>query len=138
MKTVLKLVIAVAFLNAMIRGADSMWSYYKLKDEAQALLNEYQRKQKDALKEAAEIVETAKTVAQRQARDAAAALDAAFTRREKLAIEKIAQAEAAALAEVRREAVDVASSEIHLTVAAQVAVTQIVRQDENDIWRRRN
>jgi F-type H+-transporting ATPase subunit b len=90
----------------------------KLKDEAQALLNEYQRKQKDALKEAAEIVETAKTVAQRQARDAAAALDAAFTRREKLAIEKIAQAEAAALAEVRREAVDVA------TRAAKALITR--------------
>jgi hypothetical protein len=38
MKTVLKLVIAVAFLNAVIRGADSMWSYYKLKDEAQRML----------------------------------------------------------------------------------------------------
>lgn len=81
----------------------------KLKDEAQALLNEYQRKQKDALKEAAEIVETARAVAQRQARDAAANLDAAMARREKLALEKIAQAEAAALAEVRREAVDVAT-----------------------------
>jgi len=81
----------------------------KLKDEAQALLGEYQRKQKDALKEAAEIVETAKAVAQRQAKEAAANLDLAFVRREKLALEKITQAEAAAIAEVRREAVDVAS-----------------------------
>ena len=32
----------------------------KLKDEAQALLGEYQRKQKDALREASEIIETAK------------------------------------------------------------------------------
>ena len=95
----------------------------KLKDEAQALLNEYQRKQKDALKEAAEIVEKAKTVAQRQARDAAASLDAVFTRREKLALEKIAQAEAAAVAEVRREAVD---------VATQAAKALIVKQlDDN-------
>lgn len=95
----------------------------KLKDEAQALLNEYQRKQKDALKEAAEIVETAKSVAQRQARDAADSLDAAFTRREKLALEKIAQAEAAAVAEVRREAVD---------VATQAAKALIVKQlDDN-------
>lgn len=82
----------------------------KLKDEAQALLAEYQRKQKDALREAAEIVETAKTVALRQAKEAAANLDLAFTRREKLALEKITQAEAAAIAEVRREAVDVATA----------------------------
>jgi F-type H+-transporting ATPase subunit b len=82
----------------------------KLKDEAQALLGEYQRKQKDALREAAEIIETAKVVAQRQAKDAAANLEAAFARREKLALEKITQAEAAAIAEVRREAVDVAGA----------------------------
>ena len=37
----------------------------KLKDEAQALLGEYQRKQKDALREAAEIVETAKAAARK-------------------------------------------------------------------------
>jgi F-type H+-transporting ATPase subunit b len=82
----------------------------KLKDEAQALLAEYQRKQKDALREAAEIIETAKTVALRQAKEAASNLDLAFTRREKLALEKITQAEAAAIAEVRREAVDVATA----------------------------
>lgn len=81
----------------------------KLKDEAQSLLAEYQRKQKDALREAGEIIETARAVAQRQIRDAATQLDAAFARREKLALEKIEQAEAAALAEIRREAVDVAT-----------------------------
>ena len=34
MKTVLKLVIAVALLNAVVRGADSAWNYYQLKDAA--------------------------------------------------------------------------------------------------------
>jgi F-type H+-transporting ATPase subunit b len=82
----------------------------KLKDEARALLGEYQRKQKDALREAAEIIETAKAVAKRQAQDAATNLEAALARREKLALEKITQAEAAAIAEVRREAVDVATA----------------------------
>ena len=52
----------------------------KLKDEAQALLGEYQRKQKDALREAAEIIETAKAVADRQAKDAAANLEAALAK----------------------------------------------------------
>ena len=92
----------------------------KLKDEAQALLAEYQRKQKDALREAAEIVETAKTVALRQAKEAAANLDLAFTRREKLALEKITQAEAAAIAEVRREAVDVATAAAKKLITASL------------------
>lgn len=92
----------------------------KLKDEAQALLGEYQRKQKDALKEAAEIVETAKATALRQAKDAAAGLEVAFARREKLALEKIAQAEAAAIAEVRREAVDVASAAARKLIASSL------------------
>lgn len=38
MKTVLKIVIALVFLNAVIRGADSLWGYYKLKDETQRML----------------------------------------------------------------------------------------------------
>jgi F-type H+-transporting ATPase subunit b len=92
----------------------------KLKDEAQALLGEYQRKQKDALREAAEIIETAKVVAQRQAKDAAANLEAAFARREKLALEKITQAEAAAIAEVRREAVDVAGAAARKLIASSL------------------
>lgn len=96
----------------------------KLKDEAQALLGEYQRKQKDALREAAEIIETAKVVAQRQAKDAAANLEAAFARREKLSLEKIAQAEAAAIAEVRREAVDVASAAARKLIAASLDDTR--------------
>jgi hypothetical protein len=38
MKTVLKLVVAVALLNAVVRGADAAWNYYQLKDAAQRSL----------------------------------------------------------------------------------------------------
>jgi hypothetical protein len=38
MKTVLKVVIAVALLNAVVRGADSAWHYYQLKDAAERAL----------------------------------------------------------------------------------------------------
>lgn len=38
MKTALKLVIAVALLNAVVRGADSAWNYYQLKDAAERAL----------------------------------------------------------------------------------------------------
>ena len=44
----------------------------KLKDEAQALLAEYQRKQRDALREAEEILSSAKTQAHREIMDAKA------------------------------------------------------------------
>jgi hypothetical protein len=38
MKTVLKLVVAVAVLNAVVRGADAAWNYYQIKDAAQRTL----------------------------------------------------------------------------------------------------
>jgi hypothetical protein len=38
MKTVLKLVIAIALVNAVVRGGDSAWNYYQLKDSAQRAL----------------------------------------------------------------------------------------------------
>ena len=92
----------------------------KLKDEAQALLAEYQRKQRDAMREAEEIIANAKGLAQRQIKDAGRKLEENLARREKASLEKIAQAEAQALAEVRREAVDVATA-----AAAQVIRSQI-------------
>jgi F-type H+-transporting ATPase subunit b len=92
----------------------------KLKDEAQALLAEYQRKQRDAMREAEEIIANARGLAQRQIKDAGKKLEENLARREKASLEKIAQAEASALAEVRREAVDVATA-----AAAQVIRTQI-------------
>jgi F-type H+-transporting ATPase subunit b len=80
----------------------------KLREEAQATLANYQRKQRDALKEAEEIVAHAKTEAERLGAQAAHDLEAAIQRRQRLAEEKIAQAEQKAVAEVRAAAVDVA------------------------------
>jgi F-type H+-transporting ATPase subunit b len=82
----------------------------KLRDEAQALLNEYQRRQKEAAQEAQGIIDAAKESAEHHTKDAMAALEQSMARREKLALEKIAQAEAHAAAEVRREAVEVATA----------------------------
>jgi F-type H+-transporting ATPase subunit b len=82
----------------------------KLKDEAQALLAEYQRKQRDALKEAEEMIASAKAQAQREIAEAKTNLAASLARREAASLEKITQAEAQAIAEVRREAVDVATA----------------------------
>ena len=92
----------------------------KLKDEAQALLAEYQRKQRDAMREAEEIISNAKGLAQRQIKDAGKKLEENLGRREKASLEKIAQAEAQAVAEVRREAVDVAAAAAARIIQGQI------------------
>ncbi len=80
----------------------------KLREEAQHLLAEYKRKQRDAFNEAEEILNHAKIEAKRLASQAEQDLEAALKRREQAAMEKISQAEAKALQEVRNQAVDVA------------------------------
>lgn len=80
----------------------------KLREDAQAALAQYQRKQRDALKEAENIIAAAREEADRIRRHAAADLEAALKRREAQAVEKIAQAEAQAVQQVRDLAVDVA------------------------------
>jgi F-type H+-transporting ATPase subunit b len=86
-----------------------------LRDEAERLLAEHQRKQIAAVKEAEAILARAREEAERVRREAAANLEAAFGRREKMAIDKIAQAEAQAVADVRNQAVAVA-----ITAAAKL------------------
>ena len=79
-----------------------------LAEEAQALLATYERKQRDAAKEAESVVEMAQREADRLADQAAKDLERSLKRREQLAFERIAQAEAAAIAEVRTRAADIA------------------------------
>jgi F-type H+-transporting ATPase subunit b len=90
-----------------------------LREEAQRALAEYQRKQRDALKEAEEIIALSRGEAERAAERAARDLEAALERRKRLASEKIALEEAKALADVRNTAVDFAIA----------AVRQILTQD---------
>ncbi len=79
-----------------------------LREEAQALLASYQRKQRDAMKEAEGIVEHAKEEAERTSAEAEANLQETIKRRTEMAMDKIARAEAQALQDVRNTAVDVA------------------------------
>mgnify|MGYP001263860378 CR=1 FL=1 len=79
-----------------------------LREEAQALLASYQRKQRDAEAEAPEIVEHANQEARRLTEAAEAQVAETLERRTQLAVDKIAQAEAQAVQEVRNISVDVA------------------------------
>ena len=114
-------IIAIAFLIYKVRGIVTagldaravkikaeLDEAQRLREEAQAKLAEYQRKQRDALKEADAIVAHAKAEAERAAAQGARDLEAAVERRRRLAAEKIALTEAKALAEIRNTAVDVA------------------------------
>ncbi len=80
----------------------------RLREEAEALLAEYQRKQRDAKKDAEAIVAQARDEATRLRREAEENIKQTLARRERLALESIAQAEEKARTAVRNEAVDVA------------------------------
>jgi F-type H+-transporting ATPase subunit b len=79
-----------------------------LREEAQKTVAEFKRKQRDALKEAEQILDHAKVEAKRLRERAGRDLEAALERREQAALDKIAQAEAQALQEVRDQAIEVA------------------------------
>lgn len=80
----------------------------KLREEAQQLLAEYQRKRKEAEKDAADIVDAAKREADLLVADARKKTEDYVTRRTALAEQKIGQAERDAVNEVRSAAVDIA------------------------------
>lgn len=80
----------------------------QLREEAQALVAEYQRKRKEAEAEADKIVAAAKHEAEIIAVDARKKTEEFVTRRTALAESKIAQAESHALDEVRAAAIEIA------------------------------
>jgi F-type H+-transporting ATPase subunit b len=90
------------------RIADELEQARRLREEAQALLNQYQRRQREAEEEAKGIIEQAKKDAIRLAEESREKLAEQIERRAKAAEEKIARAEAQALADVRAQAADLA------------------------------
>lgn len=80
----------------------------KLREDAQALLADYQRRQRDAMAEAEKIIQTAKDEARRIKAETETDLVKSIERRKQQALDRIAQSEAQAIAQVRNTAVDVA------------------------------
>ena len=80
----------------------------KLKQDAEAALAGYKKKQQDALKEAEAILALARTEAEALEAEQKAQLEQRLKRREAQAVDKIAQAEAQAVAQVRDAAVELA------------------------------
>src|ERR1700730_11060046 len=93
----------------------------RLKQEAQALLAEYQPKQREAEQEAGAIIAGATAEAERMMAEAKSKMEEFIARRSKMAETKIAQAEAQALADVRAAAAEAAVR------AAETILTQTVK-----------
>jgi len=98
----------------------------RLREEAQALLAEFERKGREAETEAAAIIASAKAEAERLAAEAKAKAEDFVVRRTKMAETKIAQAESEALADVRSAAAEaaVAAAEKILSTAAKGKVAE--------------
>jgi F-type H+-transporting ATPase subunit b len=93
----------------------------RLREEAQDLLADYQRKQRAADDEAKAIIEEARREAEAMKAESARTLKEQLERRTRLAEEKIARAEAQAVSEVRAAAVDVAMSTAERLIAEKLA-----------------
>jgi F-type H+-transporting ATPase subunit b len=113
--------IAKSLDDRAARIKDDLDEARKLKDEAAALLADYQRKRQQAEAEAQDIITGAKAEAERMAVEAKAKIEEFVARRTKMAETKIAQAEAQAAADVRAAAAEaaVAAAERILTVEAK-------------------
>lgn len=100
----------------------------RLREEAQELLAEYQRKRKEAEKEAEGIVAAARREADALSLDAARKMEEFVERRTIIAEQKIEQAEAQALTEVRASAIDVA-----MAAAEQIIGSKVTGKTASDL-----
>ncbi|WP_321449238.1 F0F1 ATP synthase subunit B [uncultured Cohaesibacter sp.] len=109
---ILKMGVPGAIAGALDKRAklieDELDQARRLREEAQGLLAEYQRKAREAESEAEEIVMLAKREAEVMEKEAQAKITDFVARRTKLAEDKIAQAEASAISEVKGAATDLA------------------------------
>jgi F-type H+-transporting ATPase subunit b len=92
----------------------------RLRDEAQALMSDYQKKSASADAEAQSIVNEARAEAERFAAESRANLKSQIERRAQAAQDKIAQAEAAAMNEIRALAANAAAGAAEKLIAARM------------------
>jgi F-type H+-transporting ATPase subunit b len=92
----------------------------RLREEAETVLAEYKQKQAEYLKEAEQMLESAKNDAQQLRAYAEAELKASLDARMKQAVERIAQEEASAINDVRDHVVDIALAAARNIISDQV------------------
>lgn len=102
----------------------------RLREEAQALLADYQKKRKEAAEEASEIVDAAKHEAELITTEAREKTKEYVERRTVMAEQKIAQAEADAIDQVRGSAVELA-----VEAAARVLGEKVTGKTATDLFK---
>jgi len=105
----------------------------RLRDEALALMVDYQKKSAGAEAEAQSIVNEARAEAQRFSTESRATLKAQIERRAQAAQDKIAQAEAAAMNEIRALAANAAAGAAEKLIAARMDEKRAAQMIENSI-----
>lgn len=95
-----------------------------LRDEAQALLASYEKKQREVQAQADRIVASAKDEAAKAAVEAKAEIAATMARRLKAAEEQIASAQAGAIRDIRNQAIMVAVGAAQDMIAAQMTAAK--------------
>jgi F-type H+-transporting ATPase subunit b len=93
----------------------------RLREEAQAILASYQKKQRESMAEAERILQQTREDAQAMAEKAEADLKSSIEKRKKLAMEKIEQAEKQAMQAVQSHVVDIAVSAARAVISEQMA-----------------
>lgn len=112
---------AVSHLDARAkRIKDELDEALRLREEAQELLAEYQRKHAEAEKDAQEIIAAAKHEVASVVAEARAKAEEYVQNRNKLAEQKIAQAEADAIRMVSSSAIDLAVSVARTLIAKEL------------------
>jgi F-type H+-transporting ATPase subunit b len=112
--------IATALDNRAAAIAKELAEAKRLREEAQAVLADYRKKQGSVEKEVAAIVDLAAKEAEALAAETRANMKEQFERRTRLAEEKIARAETQALADVRSAAVEAAVAAAETIIAAKL------------------
>lgn len=108
----------------------------RLREEAQALLADYEKKHRNAAEEAQSIVDTARREAEAIAAEMRSNLKETLARRTRLAEEKIARAEAQAVNDVRAAAVEraiVAAERLLRDKASGAGGTALIDQGIRDL-----
>lgn len=93
----------------------------RLRVEAQELLADYQRKYRDAMKTAEDIIDTARERASQVEADAMERFEAEIARKENQLAERIERAEKTAVQEIRNKAADIAVAAVTTVLEKEAA-----------------
>lgn len=118
---------------------DELGEALRLKEEAQALLASYQRKQREVVEEAESILKEAEEEAKRISQESAAELEDALNKRIEIAMQKIANYEAAVIQQVKNNSVDIAISTVRSLITDSMSkdvADDLIGQALNDMGKK--